>query len=152
METRVNACGCASGPESFLWEAYSDGAFRPVSPPGPKPACSPSSLSSAVEEMGLFGGSPFLAFKRVACADGWAMAAGTGNAYTGPVMGLFEQIGGQWHNLQLDDGADLAYDLRLYDIPVSLFVRLGAELGPALPPKSARPGPRSGWDCWPVPP
>jgi hypothetical protein len=79
--------------------------------------------------MGPLGGSPTVTFEKAACGDGWGLAAGTGDGYTGPVIGLFELLDGRWHDLQLDDGADLAYELEIYDIPVSLFARLGAELG-----------------------
>ncbi len=154
VETRVNACGCASGPESYLWEAYSDGAFRPANPPGPRPSCTASSLTWALEEMGPLGGSPPLTFKKAACADGWALAAGTGDAYTGPLIGLFEQLGGRCGiDLQLDRRCrSRARSWGFTTSPFRCSSGLVPSWGPALPPKSARPGPQANWGFRPVPP
>jgi hypothetical protein len=134
LGTEFNYCGCAFGPESYLWTTYRDGAFLPTSPPGPVPTCTVDSLLSAIEPAPVYVGPP-LSFTKVACADGWALALGRGAAYTGNVVGLFEQQGDKWKNLSLDDGAALADELDEYDFPPPLFARLGAELGPEVAPE-----------------
>jgi hypothetical protein len=135
FETVLDGCGCAAGPESSLWETYRDGVFLPVNPPGPVPACTTSSLGQPFTTFGgPLGASPPLQFSHVACADGWAMAEGTGNGYAGPVVALFEEQSHQWQELQINDGTDLAYEEGEYDIPADLFRSLGAELGAIVAP------------------
>ena len=42
VETEADGCGCATGPETYTWEIYRDGAFRPTGPRGrPPPAALP---------------------------------------------------------------------------------------------------------------
>jgi hypothetical protein len=41
----------------------------------------------------------------------------------------------QWQAAQVEDGASLGLEEELYDIPPSLFDRLGSELGPAAAPE-----------------
>lgn len=135
-QTVLDASGGAAGPYSELWETYRDGAFRPSDPPGPVPGCSVDALEQLFE---LFGGpweaSPLFQFGRVACADGWALAEGTGAAYTGHVIALFDQQAGAWQVLQVNDGTDLAYEVGEYDLPALLFQRLGEQLGPTVAPE-----------------
>jgi hypothetical protein len=70
-----------------------------------------------------------------ACADGWALAEGTGTAYPGRVVALFEQQGGRWHLLQVNPGLDLASELSEYDIPAVLLGQLGRGLGSSVAPE-----------------
>ncbi|HET9060085.1 MAG TPA: hypothetical protein VFN61_09210 [Acidimicrobiales bacterium] len=136
IQTREDGCGCAAGPESYLWEAYRAGAFRPAPPPGPAPQCAAVGLVGSNGVMfGPFGSSPPLTFTAVACADGWALAVAQGAGYQGHAVGLFEQQDGQWKELELDNGMDLGFDLKEYDIPPNLLQHLGHELGPAVAPE-----------------
>ena len=91
VETETNGCGCALGPETYTWEIYSKGAFRPTAPPGPAPTCSPDALASAADPAGLLG----LAFTRASCADGWALGTGTAPGYANGFVGLV-RTGAQW--------------------------------------------------------
>ncbi|HMC70397.1 MAG TPA: hypothetical protein VKJ07_14675, partial [Mycobacteriales bacterium] len=85
VETEVNACGCAGGPSTFMYERYHAGAFVPAEPPGRPPDCRPSSLAAVADGWQV----QVLRFERAACADGWALAVGTGAGFSGPVVGLF---------------------------------------------------------------
>jgi hypothetical protein len=133
VETETNGCGCAVGPETYTWEIYDQGAFRPTGPPGPAPACSPNALASAADPAGLLG----LAFTRSSCADGWAVGAGTGPGYADGFVGLFEQQRGSWQEVSIDDGTALGRDPQIYDIPLTLLDRIGSALGPRTAPSIA---------------
>jgi hypothetical protein len=74
---------------------------------------------------------------KFACADGWALAVGTGAGFTGPVVGLFEAGKSNWDVVQLDNGNSLGSDPGIYDIPLSLLQQLAAGLGPQLRPALA---------------
>jgi hypothetical protein len=114
------------GPETDTWEAYSHGAFRPTAPPGPPASCTPGTLAAAADPAGLLG----LALASVSCADGWALGTGTAPGYAGGFVGLFEQRGGDWQVVNVDDGTALGRDPQIYDIPLSVLERLGSGLGP----------------------
>lgn len=88
---------------------------------------------------------PVLQFTKFACADGWAMAVGTGAGYSGQVVGLFEAsmsgssapaVTASWKTVEVDNGESLGSDPGIYDIPLSLLDSrahgLGASLRPAL--------------------
>lgn len=136
VSTEVDACGCAGGPSTSLYERYSNGVFRPASPPGAKPGCSRTALAVAAGE----GTVPTLQFDRVVCANGWALAVGTGSGYSGRLVGLFSrgwQRTPTWRVLTLDDGLALAAAPTIYDLPLSLLTRLARRLGPSLTPTVA---------------
>ena len=130
VETETNGCGCALGPETYTWELYSKGAFRPTAPPGPAPTCSPDALANAADPAGLLG----LAFTRASCADGWALGTGTAPGYANGFVGLFEQERSGWQPVNVDDGTALGRDPLIYDIPLALLDRIGSALGPGAGP------------------
>ena len=72
--TEVNACSCAGGPSTWTYERFRDGAFQPTDRPGPAPACNAWDLATIADPWQI----EVLRFDRVACADGWALAVGTG--------------------------------------------------------------------------
>lgn len=127
LETAVDACGCAGGPTSTLWERYAHGIFEPTNPPGMHTACT----TTSIDELAQPDGDPQVAFDRVACDDGWAIAVGTGSGFSYRVVDLFEQrgTGGSYQAGALDNGAGLGRDPGIYDIPLSLLDRLAAEVG-----------------------
>jgi hypothetical protein len=134
--TQVDACSCAGGPTTITYERYQDGAFKPANPPGKDiPACSPSWLATVAYTWEV----QVLQFDHVACADGWALAVGTGTGFTGPVVGLFDRgwKHKQWALLTLDNGNALPVAPAVYDLPLSLLLRLAARFGPALAPQVA---------------
>lgn len=88
VATMVDATSSAAGPTTWLYERYQGGAFRPAPPLGGAPPCTASALEAAADPEGMY--LPIMAFSKFACADGWAVALGTGAGYTGPVVGLFE--------------------------------------------------------------
>ncbi len=133
VETETNGCGCALGPETYTWELYSKGAFRPTAPPGPAPTCSPDALANAADPAGLLG----LAFTRASCADGWALGTGTAPGYANGFVGLFEQERSGWQPVNVDDGTALGRDPLIYDIPLALLDRIGSALGPGAAPSVA---------------
>lgn len=133
VETETDGCGCAAGPETYTWESYSGGIFRPTAPPGPAPTCSPGALASAADPAGLLG----LAFARASCVDGWAIGTGTGPGYANGFVGLFEQQRSGWQPVNIDDGAALGRYPLIYDIPLTLLDRIGSALGPHLAPSIA---------------
>ncbi|MGO9657616.1 MAG: hypothetical protein ACLP7F_04545 [Acidimicrobiales bacterium] len=126
VETEADGCGCATGPETYTWEIYRDGAFRPTGPPGPAPACSPPALASAADPAGLLG----LAFTAASCADGWALGTGDGPGYANGFVALFEQQRGEWQTVNIDDGTALGHYPEIYDVPLTLLDRLGSRIGP----------------------
>jgi hypothetical protein len=125
VEAEVDACGCASGPESYIWYRYMDGMFQPTNPPGPLAPCSTDLLDSVANVTSTGSG---VSFSDVACADGWAFARGTENG--GKVVGLFQQQGTTWIDMTLDDGSKLASNEGdLYAIPPWLFQELASRIG-----------------------
>jgi hypothetical protein len=133
IETAVDASSSATGPTTLLWESYQDGAFRPSAPPGRSAPCSLSALQLAADP----GEVAVLVFSKFACADGWAMAIGTGAGYGGQVVALFEQAGTKWGPIEIDNGASLGSDPGLYDLPLSLLRTLTAGFGPGVRPALA---------------
>jgi len=149
VETMVDACSCAAGPTTTLYERYRHGVFIPTDPPGGGLGCTPTGLTTVAYPYGV----QILRFGRVACADGWALAVGTGMGYAGRVLGLFDlgigkvytgQVVGfgdrgarakRWALLTLDDGNALPVAPAVYDLPLTLFLHLAARLGPALAPQ-----------------
>jgi S-formylglutathione hydrolase FrmB len=133
--TAVDACGCAGGPSTWTYERYGTGRFRPVDPPGKPQPCDRASLTSAADPWQV----KVLHFDRVACAAGWALALGTGAGFDRRVVGLFDHGGHrvQWQLLTLDNGLALPTAPAIYDVPLSLFVRLAVRLGPSLAPELA---------------
>jgi hypothetical protein len=78
-----------------------------------------------------------LELTKFACADGWALATGTGAGYTGRVVGLFEADKTSWRTVELDNGDSLGSGPGIYDIPLSLLQHLAAALGPGVRPALA---------------
>lgn len=136
--TEFDACGCAMGPTTWMYERYVRGMFRPSAGPAPRPRCSRVDLEGA---LGV-GAVPTLQFDHVACAGSWALAAGTGNRYDGPVVGLFNRNWalrgrgrlGTWRLITLDNGLSLPMDTRLYDLPPALLLQLERKLGKPFAP------------------
>jgi hypothetical protein len=133
--TTVNACGCAGGPTTQLYERYSHDVFVPARRPGRTPSCSIAKLERIVD----FQQVRVLRFTRVGCADGWALAVGDGVGFDGPAVALFELgfFGRTWHVLTLDNGSGLPAAPALYDVPLSLLARLAAPAGATLAPHVA---------------
>lgn len=128
--TAVDACSCASGPTSELFETYRDGVFRPAPPPGRSPPCSLAALRNA---LGYRNNAP-PTFSTFACADGWALALENGGESTSQLVGLFTASGTKWTVMRLDNGDGLGSDPWTYDIPLSLLEQLAGRLGPSLHP------------------
>jgi hypothetical protein len=133
VQTEVDACSCAGGPSTWLYERYAAGAFRPSRPPGRNPPCAPGALEAAAGE----GTIPTFQFDRVACSAGWAIGVGTGTGYTGRVVGLFNRAyqGGKWRLLTVDNGTALPSVPAMYDLPRSLLTTLARRLGPSTKPQ-----------------
>jgi hypothetical protein len=131
--TQVDASSAAGGPTTGLFETYQDGVFRPANPPGPSAPCSLSALQTAADP----GQLAVLELTKSACADGWALAVGTGAGYTGQVVGLFEAGKSTWNTVELDNGDSVGSYPGIYDIPLSLLEHLAAGLGPGLRPALA---------------
>lgn len=133
VSTWVDASSAAGGPTTSLFERYEHGVFRPADPAGPSPPCDEAALQSAADPAQL----AVLEFSKFACADGWAVAIGTGAGYTGQVVGLFEANQSSWRTVELDNGDSLGSDPGIYDIPLSLLDELASGLGPAVQPALA---------------
>jgi hypothetical protein len=131
--TEVDASSSATGPTTGLYETYQSGAFRPAKPPGASPPCSLSALQMAADP----GELEVLDLTKFACADGWALAEGTGAGFTGQVVGLFNADKSNWSVVELDNGNSLGSFPGIYDIPLSLLQELAAGLGPQLRPALA---------------
>jgi hypothetical protein len=136
VATEVDASSAAGGPTTSLYETYQDGVFRPAAPPGRSAPCSRSALESAAGD----GQLEVFEFSKVACADGWAMALGTGAGYTTQVVGLFEAEGTRWGPVEVDNGDSLGSDPGIYDIPLLLLRQLTAGFGPSVAPALATAG------------
>jgi hypothetical protein len=90
VEGELDACGCATGPESSIWYRYSlaKHEFMPTAPPGLPASCTTAAVHQAVTATDV-------RFVRVSCADGWAIAVGT-ETRGSKVMVLLEQQGTSW--------------------------------------------------------
>ena len=146
VATIVDATSSAAGPTTGLFERYRDGYFRPAAPPGRLPPCSRSALMAAAGPSGAVPGYlPTLDFTKFACADGWALAVGTGPGYTGQVVALFETTSaatspvatGSWTTVELDNGDSLGSYPAIYDVPLSLLRSLATACGPSVRPELA---------------
>jgi hypothetical protein len=133
VETAIDASSSAGGPTTFEFETYRDGAFRPAPPPGRSAPCSLQALQLAADP----GEVAVLTFSKFACADGWALAIGTGAGYSTQVVGLFEQVGAKWSTIEIDNGDSLGSDPGLYDVPLSLLQELASGFGPGVQPALA---------------
>jgi hypothetical protein len=131
--TEVDASSSAGGPTTELFETYRAGVFRPARPPGASAPCTLSALQTAADP----GQLAVLVLTHFACADGWAVAIGTGAGFTGQVVGLFEAGRSNWSTIELDNGASLGSDPGIYDIPLSLLEQLTAGLGAGVRPALA---------------
>ena len=131
--TEVDASSSAAGPTTGMYETYQDGTFRPAVAPGVPAPCNLSALQLAADP----GELAVLELDKFACADGWALAVGTGAGYTGQVVGLFEAANSKWSVVQLDNGDSLGSGPGIYDVPLSLLEKLAARLGPGLRPALA---------------
>lgn len=133
VSTEFDACGCAGGPTTWMYERYSGGMFRPGAGPRPTPRCSRVDLEATAG----VGAVATLQFDRVACAGGWALAAGTGAGYDGPVVGLFNRSAihpSRWRLITLDNGLSLPTASGIYDLPPALLIALERKLGPSFNP------------------
>jgi hypothetical protein len=131
--TAVDACSCATGPTTELFETYRDGVFRPAPPPGRSPRCS---LAAFREAVGYRDREPPF-FSKFDCADGWALAVGSEAGSPAQVVGLFAARGSRWSLIKLDSGESLGSDPWTYDLPLSLLEQLAGTLGPSLRPAVA---------------
>jgi hypothetical protein len=131
--TNLDACSCALGPTTELFETYRDGIFRPAPPPGGSPPCSLSALRDAI---GYRHRRP-PTFSDFACADGWALAIDDHSGTASQAVGLFVASGPKWSVMRLDSGDSLGSDPWIYDIPLSLLEQLAGRLGPSLRPAVA---------------
>ncbi|MGD0439200.1 MAG: hypothetical protein ABSB52_01110 [Acidimicrobiales bacterium] len=97
VEGELDACGCASGPESSIWYRYSQARreFVPTDPPGLPAPCSAAAAHQTVTVADI-------TFDRVACVDGWAIGAGTETSHLKVVV-LMEQQGTTWQAVNLAD-------------------------------------------------
>lgn len=130
VETEVDACGCAGGPSTWMFERYRAGVFRPASPPKQPDGCSKADF----QRLAYGWQVPVLAFDRAACAGGWAIAVGSGGGYVGKLVGLFVRNDDKWgwRLLTLDNGNALPAWPAIYDLPLALLERLAARFGPTL--------------------
>jgi len=126
--TMIDASSAAGGPTTYQVERYEDGAFVPTSPPGTQAPCSFLDLQVAADT----GQLRVLTLSKFACADGWALASGTGAGFSGQVVGLFQEDNGKWQLVQLDNGDSLGVDPWIYDIPLSVLDQLASSLGAGL--------------------
>ena len=135
VQTEVNACGCAGGPSTWMYERYAHGIFQPANPPGREPSCSESTFQTLAD----FWQTKVLRFTRVTCGGGWALAVGDGAGFTGRAVGLFDRgsDGRRWHLLTLDNGNALPAAPAIYDLPLSLLSRLATPAGTMLAPQVA---------------
>jgi hypothetical protein len=131
--TEVDASSAAGGPSTSLYETYRNGEFRPAQPPGKAAPCSRAELQWAAGDAQL----EVFEFSRFACADGWAMAIGTGAGYSGQVVGLFNSYRTKWRAIEVDNGDSLGSFPAIYDIPTSLLLKLAAGFGPSVRPALA---------------
>jgi hypothetical protein len=126
VEAELDFCGCAIGPESELWYQYAParGEFLPTTPPGPPASCTGAVMHQAVVVDDV-------TVDRVACADGWAVAAGTRG--TSGVLVLLEQQGSGWQAVNLVaapviDVHALSAVADEYLVPASVLAELAAGL------------------------
>lgn len=133
VRTMVDASSAAGGPTTLLDETFQHGVFRPAPPPGRSPPCDREELQLAAGD----GELEVFYFAKFACADGWAMAIGTGAGYSGQLVGLFEADGKKWLPIEVDNGNDLGSYPGIYDIPLPLLRRLTAGFGPTVRPALA---------------
>jgi hypothetical protein len=133
IETAVDASSSAAGPTTLLFESYQDGEFRPAPPPARPASCSRAALQLAADP----GELAVLTLSKFACADGWAMAIGTGAGFTGQVVALFEQARAKWNPIEVDNGDSLGSYPGIYDLPLTLLRQLAAGFGPAVAPALA---------------
>jgi hypothetical protein len=126
VEAELNACGCATGPESDLWYQYSAAQreFLPTDPPGPAAPCTTALMQQDLVVAGVN-------FSRVACADGWAAAIGR----EGDVgeMALFEEDGTGWQAVASTRAAvvsrgTLSHMVADYLVPSSVLAKLASGL------------------------
>jgi len=148
-----DACGCASGPETYVWYRFNGAVFVPTTPPGPAPGCTTSAVTGAKPLLGgLPGIVPWSAADlaaqvtgtRVSCSDGWALA--TASRARQPVVVLFQQDGRRWLRAAVGTVAQLNSNAEVFALPFSLLRSLEARLGlrdppPITFPSSPRPPP-----------
>lgn len=144
VETMVNACGCAGGPDTYLWESYRDGIFEPTAPPGSSPRCNNAALEDGGgTPMSQFGpAQPSSVVRKTryvltACADGWALGIGDRPGTAHEVVDLFNQDGARWRTVTFDNAGVLGLDPGIYDLTYPLLLLLAARLGPSLQPAAA---------------
>jgi len=161
----ANACGCASGPETYTWYHFDRGTFLPTVPPGGNLSCDAATLLSAAHHFDFPFGLPYpapsltpypvatpypqlVSLGTPACSDGWALVKGT--AAGGPVVLLFNQ--GEvfsaadvdegfkrWNPIAVSGGTDLATYPGMYAIPRSLLTALADQLGLTVGPVPTNP-------------
>jgi hypothetical protein len=133
VESIEDACGCATGPETYIWYTWNGAMFVPANPPGPIPSCSPAKLPTDT------GGGVRVKFTKIACVDGWALAVGKSTSFSsaGMAVALLNEEHNKWVDVTLDDGAFIGNDPEQYDIPIDLLKRLAdrveLHVGPPMP-------------------
>ncbi|HYA45475.1 MAG TPA: hypothetical protein VED59_07705, partial [Acidimicrobiales bacterium] len=128
VEGQLDACGCASGPESSMWYRYSPlrREFVPTNPPGLLASCTPAAAHRVVSATDI-------RFARLSCADGWAIGVGTERAEP-RVAVLLEQQGSSWQAVNwtavpmLDKHAFVTLTAD-YLVPPDVLAKLVAGLG-----------------------
>lgn len=126
VEAAVDACACASGPETFAWYRYDGTEFVPTAPPGRAPRCD----AAAFTQVALRSLTP-VHFDQSACLDGWAEATGTSGIRT--IDGVFEQYEGRWVEIALSGHFDSPFSRSgggdEYAIPYGVLQRLATRIG-----------------------
>jgi hypothetical protein len=128
VQGALDACGCASGPESYLWYEYSPSRreFMPVPPPGLPAPCTVAALrrGTAMSAIDL---------ERVSCVDGWAVGAGVPRDRA--TLVLLEQQGTGWQAVNTETSKSLTTSLKAltadYLVPSDVLAKLAAGLGAA---------------------
>jgi hypothetical protein len=142
-----NACGCAAGPETYIWYRFNGKIFTPTTPPGTAPRCTPAAVDAATPLLGGYLGlDPWtqaeLAAKfvtgRVECAEGWALATGRRNGTS--VTALLEQSGSHWLRAAVGSIGELNSHVDNFALPFSVLERLEARLGLRHVPPLTWPG------------
>ena len=132
----ADGCGCAGGPETYVWYRFDGSVFVPTPPPGVAPSCTPGAADAATPLLGglpgMFPWTPAqlgarVVVGRLQCADGWALATGTRNDK--PVTALFEQSGSRWLRAGVGSIAQLNTGATSFALPLALLHDLQKRLG-----------------------
>ena len=131
----ADACGCAAGPETFMWYRFDGTRFVPTTPPGAAPQCAPVAAAAAKPLpgglRGLFPWTPAqlaapITVRHVECEDGWALADVTSSGR--PLSALFEQSGDRWQRAAIGEAQQLKANVNGFALPLLLFDHLAHRL------------------------